>query len=53
MSWGWIENCFPTKLDRLFGSSLGGELSGLLSRVVPAPCSYELKKTPQRFVDPE
>src|SRR5712691_782928 len=53
MSWGWIENCFPTKLDRPFGSSLGGELSGLLSRVVSAACSYELKNIPQRFVDPE
>jgi hypothetical protein len=53
MSWGWIENYFPTKLNRPFRSSLGGELSGLLSGVVPAPCSYELKNIPQRFVDPE
>jgi len=53
MSWGWIENCIPTRLDRPFRSSLGDECSGLLSRVVPAACSYELKNTPQRFVDPE
>jgi hypothetical protein len=52
-SWGWIENCLPTKLDRSWRSLPGGELSGLLSRVVSAACSYELKNIPQRFVDPE
>ena len=53
-SWGWIENHFPTKLDRRFRSLPGGELSGLLGGVVaPAARNHVLKNVPQHFVNPE